>query len=34
MTATQPTKSQQLERAEKFLVSLHQRISKDTGAKA
>lgn len=34
MTSTQPSKSQQLERAEKFLVTLYQRIAKDTGAKA
>jgi CRISPR system Cascade subunit CasB len=34
MTTTQLTKSQQLERAEKFLASLHKRIDKDSGAKA
>ena len=34
MNSTQSTKSQQLERAEKFLASLHQRIANDTGAKA
>jgi CRISPR system Cascade subunit CasB len=34
MTTNQQTKSTQLEQAEKFLISLHQRISKDTGAKA
>jgi CRISPR system Cascade subunit CasB len=34
MTITKSNKSPQLERAEKFLASLHKRIDKDNGAKA
>jgi CRISPR system Cascade subunit CasB len=34
MTTTKTEKSPQLERAEKFFISLHQRIAKDSGAKA